>query len=87
MIKNDNLLSLINKKILIGIFGLGYIGLPRAIQFLNAGYRVTGFDKDRNKINKLKKGISYLSNVNLKSIKKNYKKISFAQLTINMQLK
>ena len=78
MIKNDNLLSLINKKkILIGIFGLGYIGLPRAIQFLNAGYRVTGFDKDRNKINKLKKGISYLSNVNLKSIKKNYKKNFF----------
>ena len=27
-----------NKKAKIGIFGLGYIGLPRAIQFLNAGF-------------------------------------------------
>ena len=58
-------------------FGLGYIGLPRAIQFLNAGFSVTGFDKDKNKIDKLKKRISYLSNVNLKSIKKKYKKNFF----------
>jgi UDP-N-acetyl-D-glucosamine dehydrogenase len=78
MIKNNDLLGLINKKkTIIGIFGLGYIGLPRAIQFLNAGYRVTGFDKDIKKINKLKKGISYLSNVNLKSIKKKFKKNFF----------
>ena len=67
MIKKNKLYNLINKKkATIGIFGLGYIGLPRTIQFLNAGYRVIGFDKDNNKIKKLKKGISYLSNVNLK---------------------
>jgi len=78
MIKNDNLLNLINKKkTIIGIFGLGYIGLPRAIQFLNAGYKVTGFDKDKKKIKKLKKGISYLSNVKLNTIKKNFKKNFF----------
>ena len=66
MVKKDNLLQIIKKKkSTIGIFGLGYIGLPRAIQFLNAGFSVTGFDKDKNKIDKLKKRISYLSNVNL----------------------
>jgi UDP-N-acetyl-D-glucosamine dehydrogenase len=70
MIKNNILLNLINKKkAIIGIFGLGYIGLPRAIQFLNAEYKVIGFDNDIEKIKKLKKGISYLSCVNLKSIK------------------
>ena len=70
MIKNNILLNLINKKkAIIGIFGLGYIGLPRAIQFLNAGFKVIGFDNDAEKIKKLKKGISYLSSVNLKSIK------------------
>ena len=53
MVKNDNLLNLINKKkTIVGIFGLGYIGLPRAIQFLNAGFNVIGFDRDKNKINK-----------------------------------
>ena len=38
MVKKDNLLQIIKKKSTIGIFGLGYIGLPRAIQFLNAGF-------------------------------------------------
>jgi UDP-N-acetyl-D-glucosamine dehydrogenase len=78
VIKNNKLLSLIDKKkTTIGIFGLGYIGLPRAIQFLNAGFKVIGFDKDNDKIKKLKKGTSYLSNVNLKSIKNIYKKNFF----------
>ena len=78
MIKNNILLNSINKKkAIIGIFGLGYIGLPRAIQFLNAGYKVFGFDIDIEKIKKLKKGISYLSNVNLNSIKRNFKKNLF----------
>ena len=78
MTQNNKLLNLINKKkAIIGIFGLGYIGLPRAIQFLNAGYKVIGFDKDHDKIKKLKKGISYLSNVNLNSIKNHFKKNFF----------
>ena len=75
MIKKNILINLINKKkATIGIFGLGYIGLPRAIQFLNAGYKVLGFDNDIEKIKKLEKGVSYLSNVNLKKIKSNFKK-------------
>ena len=72
------LLNIIKKKkAKIGIFGLGYIGLPRAIQFLNAGFEVIGFDKDKAKIKKLKQGNSYLSNVSLKSINKRYKKNFF----------
>ena len=72
------LLNIIKKKkAKIGIFGLGYIGLPRAIQFLNAGFDVIGFDNDKAKIRKLKQGNSYLSNVSLKSINKKYKKNFF----------
>jgi len=44
-----------NKKTIIGIFGMGYIGLPRAIQFLNAGFKVVGFDIDKKKNRKFKK--------------------------------
>ena len=33
----------------IGIVGLGYVGLPLALRFTEAGFRVTGFDNDPNK--------------------------------------
>ena len=41
------------KRATIGIFGMGYIGLPRAIQFLNSGFKVVGFDVDKKKIESL----------------------------------
>ncbi len=78
------LLNLINKKkATIGIFGLGYIGLPRAIQFLNAGFNVIGFDTDDEKIKKLKKSQSYLSNISLDTIKKRYRKNFFCTSKFN----
>ena len=33
----------------VGIIGLGYVGLPLAIHFAEAGFFVTGFDIDRQK--------------------------------------
>ena len=33
----------------IGVVGLGYVGLPLAVEFGNAGYRVTGIDLDKIK--------------------------------------
>jgi UDP-N-acetyl-D-glucosamine dehydrogenase len=44
----------------IGIIGLGYVGLPLALLYSGAGFRVTGFDIDDNKVNALKKGKSYI---------------------------
>ena len=46
----------INKKIQnrtakIGVIGLGYVGLPLAIEFTQAGFDVIGIDTDDNKIN------------------------------------
>ena len=57
-----------NKTSLIGIFGLGYIGLPRCIQFVKKGYRVIGFDNDKKKLIKLKKRKSYLTTVKNKDL-------------------
>ena len=54
----------------IGVIGLGYVGLPRALQFCSKGFRVYAFDIDEYKINKLKKKNSYLSNINSNLIKK-----------------
>ena len=37
----------------IGVIGLGYVGLPLALELANAGFRVTGFDIDLTKIRSL----------------------------------
>ncbi|HPP07143.1 MAG TPA: NAD(P)-binding domain-containing protein, partial [Syntrophorhabdaceae bacterium] len=49
-----------NKKAVIGIIGLGYVGLPLVIEFLNAGFHVIGFDIDENKVAYLNQGKSYI---------------------------
>ena len=47
----------------IGVIGLGYVGLPLAVAFANAGYRVTGFDVDEAKIAEINRGSSYIPDV------------------------
>lgn len=49
----------------IGIIGLGYVGLPIAAEFCRAGFSVTGFDTDKAKIEKLKKGKSYIRHIDV----------------------
>ena len=41
------------KKAHIGIIGLGYVGLPLAIEFCKTGFQVTGLDTDQEKIDLL----------------------------------
>ncbi|MDM5230130.1 nucleotide sugar dehydrogenase [Lysinibacillus pakistanensis] len=48
------------KKAIIGVIGLGYVGLPLALEITNKDFRVIGFDKDYRKIDKLKAGQSYI---------------------------
>lgn len=47
----------------IGIIGLGYVGLPLALAFLQAQFPVMGFDTDEEKIALLKAGKSYLHHI------------------------
>ncbi len=54
----------------IAVIGLGYVGLPRSLQFLKEGLTVYGFDTDKSKIKSLKIGKSYLTNVKKNEIKK-----------------
>ena len=52
-----------NKKAKIGIIGLGYVGLPLAIRFAEAGFSATGFDIDKEKVERLNKGESYIKHI------------------------
>lgn len=45
----------------VGIIGLGYVGLPLVIEFCKAGYDVTGFDIDQEKVDHINRGQSYIS--------------------------
>jgi len=47
----------------VGVIGLGYVGLPLVKTFLNAGFRVVGFDVDKNKVRSLNKAKSYIKHV------------------------
>ncbi len=48
----------------VGVIGLGYVGLPLALEFARTGFRVLGFDIDETRIDTLKKGICHISDVN-----------------------
>jgi len=48
------------KRAVIGIYGLGYVGLPLALRFSEAGLKVLGFDIDAAKVAHLNAGESYI---------------------------
>ncbi|MEM5947476.1 nucleotide sugar dehydrogenase [Spirochaetia bacterium 38H-sp] len=52
----------------IGIIGLGYVGLPLAVEFARAGFFVLGFDKDINKVESINCGKSYIKHISSESI-------------------
>jgi UDP-N-acetyl-D-glucosamine dehydrogenase len=47
----------------IGVIGLGYVGLPLAVEFAKAGFHVTGFDVDSCKSTQINSGVSYIPDV------------------------
>jgi UDP-N-acetyl-D-glucosamine dehydrogenase len=47
----------------IAVIGLGYVGLPLAVEFARSGFRVTGIDTEKEKIDKVNSGISYVRDV------------------------
>jgi UDP-N-acetyl-D-glucosamine dehydrogenase len=47
----------------VGVIGLGYVGLPLAVEFARAGFDVTGFDVDQSKVAEVNAGRSYILDV------------------------
>lgn len=50
-----------DRKARIGVIGLGYVGLPLAVEFAKEGFDVTGFDVDASKVAELNAGRSAFS--------------------------
>ena len=47
----------------LGVIGLGYVGLPLAVEFARAGFHVVGYDVDEKRVAELKAGRSYIPDV------------------------
>ena len=67
----DELLELIHKRRAnIAIIGMGYVGLPLAITFANAGFNVTGIDPIQEKVDMLNRGESYILDISNAQVRK-----------------
>jgi len=58
------------KKVKIAIVGLGYVGLPLAIEFAKKNFPVLGIELDNDRLSHIKKKKSYISDVSTESLKK-----------------
>jgi UDP-N-acetyl-D-glucosamine dehydrogenase len=58
------------KTAVISVIGLGYGGLPLALAFAEAGFKVIGVDLDKKKVNSINRGTSYLLDIKSAQLKK-----------------
>ncbi|MGD9488525.1 MAG: nucleotide sugar dehydrogenase [Calditrichaceae bacterium] len=65
-----NLLDKINsKEAVIGVVGLGYVGLPLLMEFVEQGFKTIGFDVDGRKVEMLNAGKSYIKHIDENRVK------------------
>lgn len=62
--------NLKEKKARVGILGLGYVGLPLAVVFAEAGFHVTGIDPDARKVDCIHQGVSYIPDAKTEVVEK-----------------
>ena len=61
--KRDLTYRIESKEAIIGVIGMGYVGLPLALRFSEAGFRVTGFDIDPAKAESIANRQSYFAHI------------------------
>ena len=74
--KNELMKKIHDKEIRVGVVGLGYVGLPLAVEKAKAGFRTTGFDVQDEKVKLVNEGHNYIGDViddDLKAIVKSGK--------------
>ena len=67
--KNELISKILNKQATIGIIGLGYVGLPLMLRYVEVGYKVIGFDIDQAKVDQLNAGKSYIAHISADAVK------------------
>lgn len=67
-IRSDFLNKVESKSVTVGIYGLGYVGLPLALRFSEEKFRVIGFDTDKSKVEMINSGKSYIRHISSERI-------------------
>lgn len=62
-LKKSLLEKINNKKAIVGVIGLGYVGLPLAVEKANAGFKTIGFDIQPEKVDMVNRGLNYIGDV------------------------
>lgn len=70
LLKQQLLDKINNKTAKVGVVGLGYVGLPLAVEKANAGYQTIGFDVQDQKVNMVNEGKNYIGDVVDENLKK-----------------
>src|SRR5258706_4135041 len=61
---SEKILNKLNeRRAVVGVIGLGYVGLPLAVEFASAGLGVIGFDLDQSRVDAINGGRSYIPDV------------------------
>ena len=55
--------KIVNRDIVVGVVGLGYVGLPLAVEKAKAGFKTIGFDVQEEKVNLVNEGHNYIGDV------------------------
>src|SRR5688572_17328246 len=70
---NELLKKIAEKRVQVGVIGMGYVGLPLAVEIAIAGIQVVGIDLDRSKVERINAGISYIPDVPSEAVEKHVK--------------
>lgn len=70
MIKEKMLQNISERKIIVGVVGLGYVGLPLAVEKAKAGFKTIGFDVQEEKVHLVNEGHNYIGDVVDNDLKK-----------------
>ncbi len=86
--RSDMLRDLIaSKKAKIGVVGLGYVGLPLAVEIAAKGFKVIGIDIDDDRVRSINEGISFISDVESPVLRKYVRGKSIKATTDQSHLK
>ena len=75
-----------DRSAVIGVVGLGYVGLPLAMEFAKAGFRVIGYDVSQRVVDLLMSGVSHIQDVPSAEVQSTVSAGSFVATTIESRL-